>query len=65
MKMRRKRRRRSKKGGKDLFVREESFPSLAKRGEGRFTDSCLFNEETPNHANFAMVLSGTGRIEHG
>ena len=52
-------------GGKDLFVREESFPSLAKRGEGRFTDSCLFNEETPNHANFAMVLSGTGRIEHG
>jgi hypothetical protein len=65
MKMRRKKRRRSKEGGKDLFVREESFPSLAKKGEGRFSDLCLFNEETPNNANFAMVLSDTGRIEHG
>jgi len=33
-----------------LLEREESFPSLAKRGEGRFSDKCPFNHETLNTA---------------
>jgi hypothetical protein len=30
------------------YKREEQYPSLAKRGEGRFCDPCQFNSETLN-----------------
>jgi len=39
-----------------LYQREVLYPSLAKRGKGRFSDSCKFNFET-------LKLSLTNKIK--
>jgi hypothetical protein len=39
-----------------LYQREDLYPSLAKRGKGRFSDLCKFNFETLNNVHIVSLM---------